>query len=349
MNFRKDLLLIAIILFGCSDDNNTQSRKAQWQKLGLDGRTVNEMHVDAGHLYVATTTGLFTGMIDDANMDFNLLGFEGENVESIAVVGQDALIVSIYDKSGGVPPALYATNDGGETWASLENNFGGSGAEPVFDLELHPLNEHILYATGFSVVAKSTDQGHTWTPVYGDWGGFATGISVVEINPNDANEVWAGGQGAIENGFLVRSENDADWNSWSHLVENPTVVKEITFSPGNKEQVYVGFEGALLKTTDGGINWQTLIESEENRFYFGIGLRDTDDKRVYAGGWLKTSGPQPLILYVSHTGGESWQEIQFPGESYGGILELQVKPEEDKDVLYLGLDKGGVYEVTFSR
>ena len=340
---------LALLLAGCNDEKGNHPAQAKWKKLGLDGKVINEMQFSGSSLYVATATGLFKVQVNTMDTDFIPIGFEGKNVEAIQVLAEEALVVSIYDKSGAEPPALYKTSDDGATWLLLENNFGGNGAEPVFDLEVHPNNENVLYATGFSVVAKSLDQGHTWVPVYGDWGGFATGISVVEINRKDENEVWAGGQGAIENGFLVRTKNDADWDSWSDLVENPTVVKEITFSPANKEQVFVGFEGALLKTTDGGTHWQTLIESEENRFYFGIGIRDGDAKRVYAGGWLKTSGQQPLILYVSETGGDSWSEVKFPAESYGGILELQIKQEESKDILYLGLDKGGVYEVTFLR
>jgi photosystem II stability/assembly factor-like uncharacterized protein len=341
--------LVLITFLGCSDDENNGQPGPQWKKLGLDGKTVNEMQIANNQLYVATTTGLFKRVMDDEDADFIALGFEGKNVEAIEVMTGESLIVSVYNKSGSESPGLYKSTDDGETWLPLESNFGGNAAEPVFDLERHPDNENVLYATGFSVVAKSSDGGENWTPVYGDWGGFATGISVVEINPNDVNEVWAGGQGAIENGFLLRSINDADWDSWANLVENPTVVKEITFKTGNKEQILVGFEGALLKTTDGGEHWQTLIESDENRFYFGIGMGAGNDGRVYAGGWLKTPSPQPLVLYVSDNGGEAWKEFQFPNESYGGILELQMNAKAGQDIVYIGLDKGGVYQVTFSR
>ena len=252
MKFLKAIFVISLILFRCSDNDSSKPQVLQWKKLGLDGKTVNEMHISGSSLYVATTTGLYQKQINTTDVGFILNGFDGKNVEALQVIDQEHLLASIFDKTGTEQPALYRTSDGGETWLAVENHFGGDNPEPAFDLEMHPENENIIYATGYAVVAKSGDQGETWTPMYGDWGGFATGISVVEINPGDVNEIWAGGQGAIENGFLLRSRNQTDWDTWSDLVENPAVVKEITFADGNKEKLFVGFEGALLKTSDGG-------------------------------------------------------------------------------------------------
>lgn len=348
MKLYKIAILTLMVLVGCSEKDEHKVREVNWRKLGLDGSVVNEIQRSGSTLYVATTAGLFKRDIMEESGDFLPVAFSDQNVEALEVVGDGVIVVSLFDKSGVEPPGLFKTIDHGETWAALPSNFGGGSPEPVFDLEVHPAHQNILYATGFSVVAKSVDQGESWQPIYGSWGGFATGMSVVEINPNNPSEIWAGGQGAIENGFLIRSENESDWDTWSDLVENPTVVKEITFTPGDAQRLFVGFEGALLKTSDGGETWQTLIDSEENRFFFGIGL-GADNDRVYAGGWLKRPEPQPLTLMLSADGGTRWEEHTFPGESYGGILELQVRSDEVYDVIYLGLDKGGVYEVSVRK
>lgn len=94
------------------------------------------------------------------------------------------------------------------------------------------------------------------------------------------HRLWAGGQGAIENGYLLRSRNGTVWDRWDDLVDNPTVVKEIAFSAADNDKVFVGWEGALLTTPDGGASWETLIESEENRFYFGIGVSNQSASRA---------------------------------------------------------------------
>lgn len=344
MKLKITLISLVLLIAGCDEDTDNKPLRIEWNKLGLNGKIVNEMQISGATLYVATTTGLFKKQIGDKSNFFSL-GFTDKNVEAIQVLDDGQILVSLFDKSGAELPALYRTDNDGETWTPVGSNFGGNNPEPVFDLTIHPDDENVLYATGFSVVAKSADQGVTWDPVYGSWSGFATGVSVVVVNPHATSEIWAGGQGAIENGFLIRSKNESDWDTWNDLVDNPTVVKEITFADSNKDQVFVGFEGALLKTTDGGDSWQTLIESEQNRFYFGICLQQGNPNRIYAGGWLKTPDPQPLALSVSSNGGQTWEEFEFPNETYGGILEMQMKSDGDTDMLFLGLDKGGVYQI----
>lgn len=336
---------LVFLMTGC-DEEPSRSLQVDWKKLGLDGKTVNEMQVVGPDLYVATTTGLFK--LPDTSGDFQAIGFDGKNVEAIEAFGDGELMVSVFDKTGAEAPALFKTVNDGISWDKIESNFGGGFPEPVLDLEQHHDNPNILFATGYAVVASSHDQGLTWEPLYGEWGGFATGLSVVEMNPlND--ELWAGGQGGIENGILLHSEHGVDWNMWSDLVENPTVVKEITFSNTDGDELYVGFEGALLKTNNNGQTWQTLIHSQETRFFFGIRLGTEDPQRVYTGGWLKTSDPQPLILYISEDGGKTWNERRLPSEQFGGILEMQIKKYNGKDVIFLGLDKGGVYQLTVSN
>ena len=341
MRTLKVLFLGAVFVTGCDEEGGSGMN---WNKLGLEGKTVNEIHLNASDIYVAATTGLYKKRLNDRS-EFDLIGFNNKNVDAVEVVDDQVIIASLVDKSGMEPPTLQRSADGGVTWQLINSNFGGSSSEPVFDLEMHPDNKNILLATGYNVIARSEDQGSTWEPIYGDWGGIATGISVVEINPNKTYEVWAGGQGAIENGFLLRTENGRDWDNWNDLVDNPTVVKKIVFSNANSDQVLIGWEGALLKTSDAGGQWQTLIDSETNRFFFGVCLRNGKANIIYAGGWLKTSDPQPLILYTSSDGGETWSETTVRSEPFGGIMDMKIRSEANRDILYVGLDKGGIYEV----
>lgn len=342
-------VLCILLLSSCSKDNDQPTPLLQWKKLGLDGKTVNQLQLSEEKLYVATTSGLFAREIGSTVVGFLSLGFANKNVQAVEIIGDGELIASIFDKSGAEPPALYHTTDDGETWNLMNTNFGDGSPEPVLDFAVHPTNADVLYATGYAVVAKSQDKGETWTPVYGSWGGLATGISVVTINPHQHTEIWAGGQGAIENGYLLRSVNETDWDNWNDLVSNPTVVKRIVFSDTNNDELYVGFEGALLKTTNGGDTWQTLIHSDEHKFFFGVNLSPENNQRVYTGGWVKTPDPQRLILHVSNDGGTTWNEFYFPDEPFGGIWAMTLVKEGDKDKLFLGLDKGGVYEVVVSR
>jgi hypothetical protein len=135
-------------------------------------------------------------------------------------------------------------------------------------------------------------------------------LDVIKLNPNDPNSIWAGGQNAIEQGVLLHSPDaGANWENWLDLVPAPSVAKEVAFHPVNMEEVYVGFEGGVIKTPNNGEDWETLIHSEENRFFFGLAVHPTNPQIIYAAGWLKRfDDPQPFIIFVSKDGGSNWQE-----------------------------------------
>lgn len=333
---------------GCDDGNDPQvPAKIEWRALGLDGKTVNQMQLFDNDLYVATNSGLFKYTVGGIAGDFDAMGFDAQNVQAIEVIDEGHLIASVYDKSGNHAPALYLSDDDGDTWDPAPQ-FGEDAPEPVLDFAIHPDDPEVWYASGLGVIAKSVDGGQTWEAIFGTWGALTTGISVVTVNPDGAKEIWAGGQGSIENGFLLRSENESNWDEWADLVENPSTVKEITFGEKGPDHIFVGFEGALLETEDGGETWQALIDSDEGKFFFGICTSESGPEQFYAGGWLKTSDPQPLKLHITSDGGETFKEEIYESEPYGGIWEMVIKSDgtSGKDVLYLGLDKGGVYEVT---
>ncbi len=273
-------------LSACHDD--PRGLEFSGQHLGLAGKTVNQLVIAEGNLFAATNAGLYVKPVNGG--EFELVDFEQKNVQAIEWIGEGGLLASIYVKDGTEPPSIFRSADRGETWEPLGSPFGDEIPEPVFDFFVDPDNADVWYASGPAVIGRSDDHGQSWAPIYGAWRGLATGISVVTKSPF-TGEMWAGGQGAIENGFLLRSENEVDWDQWYDLADNPSVVKEIAFVDDN--QLYVGFEGALLKTVDNGESWQTLIDSDVHKFFFGIRVPAGRPNRVYTAGWIKTRIPRP--------------------------------------------------------
>ncbi len=186
----------------------------------------------------------------------------------------------------------------------------------------------------------------TWTPIWGgDWAQFAKETSMA-VNPLLPNEIWLGGQGGIEDGYLVHLENGMEINRWLDLVPNPTTVKKIAFDTQNPQSIYIGFEGALTKTTNNGQSWQTVLnEHEISKFFYGIAISNLNNNKIFVGGWLKGNEPQPLVLYYSSDKGVTWKQDVFASEQYEGILDMLLKTDGNKERLFLVLDKGGVYEV----
>jgi hypothetical protein len=341
------LLFVLILSFsGCSEDD---SPGIGWRTIGLEGKIVNELRLLNNILFAATDDGLYKKDISAASPDFISIGFAGKNVQSILIFTEEQILASVFDRANAYPPGLFKTNDGGSVWEELENNFGGIDQEPILDLEIHPHGNNTIYATGWQVVAKSIDGGITWDPIWGDWGGFGTGTSIVAISHHEPHEIWAGGQGGIENGYLLRSEDESTWDSWYDLVENPTVVKKIAFDPSDHNVVYAGYEGALIGTSDGGSSWNTLVDSDENRFFFGISVSENKPGRIYAGGWLKRfDDPQPLRIFYSDDKGATWNSIDSPRlNEFAGVYDMVLKSETGVDKLFLGLYKGGVVQMEF--
>lgn len=342
-------LFIIILLGSCEKDNLSPS--ISWNYLGLTGHTVNKVQVFKGKIYAATDKGFYALEPDAGSLEWEILGFENKPCQTFLIIDEQEIIVSLVNRMDISQTGLYKTTDGGEIWTEYTNGFGGEGGkEPVWDIALSLEDSSTYFAVGEYVVAKSMDKGLSWEPIYGEWQSFSTGMDFISINPNDPESIWVGGQNAIEQGFLLYSaDGGANWHEWLNLVEAPSVAKEIAFHPTNSNEVYVGFEGALIKTTNNGQQWETLIDSEENRFFFGIGIQQDHPERIYTAGWLKRyDEPQPFIIYTTKDGGESWQEHIYDDEEFGGVYDMQLLSEGGKDKLYLGLYKGGVYEVVFN-
>lgn len=345
--------IILFLLLGACEKDNTEpiNREISWNYLGLEGHVVNKIEVDGNRIYAATNQGFYTTNRNSQNQHWEVLGFEGQACQSFAIVGQNEFIVSWVNRLDMEKTGIFKTTDGGESWTELGLFGGEDGPEPAFDISMHPNEPSTLYAVGYLVVARSTNGGESWEPLYGDWQGFASGLDFVFLNPHRPDELWAGGQNAIEQAILIRSPDGGEnWQQWLNLVDPPSVPKDMAFHPANADVIYAGFEGGLIRTRNNGEDWETLIHNNESKFFFGVSIPQAAPETIYAAGWLKRfDDPQPFIIYRSTDGGENWQEFTHEEVDFGGVYDMDLISEEGRDKLYLGLYKGGVYEVVFNK
>lgn len=315
-----NFLMITLMILAVSSCNNddvpdqNNQNHFTWKKIGLNGLKINKLVLRDNFLYAATDDGIYKKNIDQES-SFEAIGLQGKNIETILVFDREEILASMLDFKDGEKIGIYRTTNAGQAWEIMETNFG-DGIDPHIVWEfLRPFDSgNTIYATSNYLLARSEDKGFTWTPVWGDWGQFAKATSAVAVNPILPDEIWLGGQGGIEDGYLVRLENGIEKNRWLDLVPNPTTVKKIAFDTQNPQSIYVGFEGALLKSSTNGQSWVTLIdEHQSSKFFFGINISELDNNKIYAGGWLKGNEPQPLVLYYSVDKGSTWKQDVFTG------------------------------------
>ncbi len=340
------LVCFFVTLVACGDEEPEKQDVYSFEQDGLSGLIINELSLTDVYLVAATNDGLYLKDLNEGNWIQN--GLEGRDISAFTEIDENHWIVAERTSTG---HELYESSDSGMTWEVLQTNFGGETDQGINDLEYFPETGK-LYATGTGVVAESTDQGITWTPLIGSWDAIATGLDFVEIDP-EKNMLWSGGQNAIEEFVLYQFDIQAEEEILHRgLVSSPSVAKSILFDPMDEDHVMIGAEGGIISSTDYGVNW-TLVKDDHStsKFTFGL-LRDLDNpSTIYAGGWLKKfDDPQQLVLSVSKDNGSTWEEVVYEdNELFGGIYSMVSLMENGEQVLYLGLYKGGVFKVTVDQ
>lgn len=143
------------------------------------------------------------------------------------------------------PPVFrfYSSVDGGVSWADHTAALGGCCATDVYDIALDASGT-IIYLTGASGQAKSTDGGVTWINI------GAYDARSVFINPSDSNEAYLAGT----TGVIHTTDGGSTWTVLrANFAANDTTVAISTaglFSPHDPNLVLVGTEttGVYKKT-----------------------------------------------------------------------------------------------------
>lgn len=342
------MIALSLLTFSCDDeDQGSAEIKVTFTEMGLDGKIVHELSLQDDKLFAATDAGLFVKDLS-TDAEWELAGMEDENVKAFVAIDEDTYLASV-TTVGALDHHLFKSTDGGENWTEVENNFGGLDPEGMADLEYNATTQE-LFAVGVGVVAKSTDLGESWEPLYGDWGWLASGMDFVEQHPQTGN-LWASGQNSIEQFILTKyDKSNDDWEEWIGLLRAPSVGKDIAFDPSHNTSLIIGGEHGIIHTSDDGNHWDIILEdhADTTRFYFGVDYDKNVKDRIYAASWLKEfTNPQPLILKISEDAGESWQEFKHEdNDLMGGVYDMLQVKEGNKTLLYLGLFKGGVYLAT---
>ena len=344
-------LSLLFLLFSACNEPSVEKPEPEWNLAGLGGKTVHQVHKFENWLYVGTSGGVFRKNLGLSSSEWVEVGLTGQNVKAMYIYNLNTILAEVMDVQSPANSMIYKTVNGGTIWEAKEGGFGGETSEGVYHFGEDTNDRETVFAVGNGVISKSEDLGETWTVVYGAYGATEGSIEFVEVNPQNSQEVWAGGHDSSQNGILLHSmDAGVNWELISDLRPNPSSAKTIMFDETNG-QLLLGWGSGLLRSKDNGDSWDLILDTSlEGRAITAIQVDQFNMGTLYAAGWLNLPGtPQDLVLFESKDNGISWNQMLAPnpGALFGGVKAMALLQDEYDKIIYFGLHKGGIYKLRF--
>ncbi|MGB3674701.1 MAG: YCF48-related protein [Candidatus Nanopelagicales bacterium] len=248
---------------------------------------------------------------------------------------------------------LFATTDGGSSWTSIEL----PPLAPPKICGLSVVDDSVIYASGtndpFDAAAmmKTTDGGRSWTA----WSMAAHAAALIDVLFFDANHGFVvGGRADVPNPGRddvtpVVLETTDGGETWVDRVADLDLPRGEWGWKLQFVDARIGFvslenldAGAILKTVDGGRNWERLPinDPQTNKNLEGIGFLDAN--LGWVGGW-GDRGFETGVTSRTQDGGRTWQDANEVGRFINRFWFFEGR----SDVAYasgLGVYKWGAEE-----
>jgi photosystem II stability/assembly factor-like uncharacterized protein len=260
----------------------------------LSGKSITHIVLPSSNvLLVATNAGLFRSVDGGVSFGNNAPQFNNSapvlngSISSLNLDTASPTTVYVGLRGSG----LFVSTDAGATFPTnlLANPGGPTGSFDfiAFSQSVSPDNKTMFASIADPTVTpsykglfKSTDRGSTWTVMpdaaarAAENGGLAPNYDVtVGVDPQDANRVYIGFQ------EVYRSTNGgtnfgtpAISHSQTHFDQHALVFSPPPHLSGAPTKFYVGTDGGISTTPDGGGTWTNLNEGVATSLFRGIDI-----------------------------------------------------------------------------
>ena len=183
--------------------------------------------------------------------------------------------------SGGAKSALYKTTDGGKTWNKIHNGFP-EGKLGRLAIAVAPSNPNILYTVIEAEkkerkgLYRSDDAGKNWKQLNNDFGITVRPFyfSRIVVDPKNPDVVVKGGlQGSISRDGGKTFKNLGNMHADIH---------DITFDINDSDRMYVGTDGGVYRSWNGGTTLEIVENLPLSQFYH-ISVDNEEPYNVYGG------------------------------------------------------------------
>ncbi len=219
---------------------------------------------------------------------------------------------------------IIKSTDSGANWTVLRSG------RPATALAIDPSNPNTIYAGiaggGSAQVLKSTDAGASWTAVTEQMiaSPGVPSVPALVIDPSRTDTVYAAVV-LYHGGVVLRTDNGgASWITLDAGNQLPLMLPAalaITPSANGTSRVYsawglMGSKG-LLRSTDNGATWQNITANlpPGGSGISGLIAPGAGAALIVSIGGTNSQTNAPGGVYVSHNGGDSWDQLRPANES----------------------------------
>lgn len=184
-------------------------------------------------------------------------------------------------ESGGDKSALYKSTDGGKTWNKIHNGFP-KGKLGRLAIAIAPSNPKVLYTVIEAEkderkgLYRSNDAGASWEQLNNDFGITVRPFyfSRIVVDPQNEDVVVKGG--------LSGSISRDGGKTFKNLGNMHSDIHDIVFSIKDSDIMYVGTDGGVYRTWDGGTTMEIVENLPLSQFYH-ISVDDAEPYNIYGG------------------------------------------------------------------
>lgn len=332
----------------------TNAFGATWNAVQTGAQDVYSLAIPPGQsstLYAGTSLGIQKSVNGGANWSTLISSPDG----ALVVIDPNTpttLYATYVDPNGPGTPGLPVpinrlarSTDAGATWTVISGGLPGPVGLPIGGVATDPENSSTVWAGtaggGSNSIFKSTNSGATWTVVYG---GPAPPpelliASTILVDPTNSSHVYVCCIDASPTGLYITQDGGATWTAAPGPMIAPGGQFTPVLDPSNPNTLYAVLEGSLIRSTDGGMSWRSLLPSAS-----GIGslLIDPSSHVIFA-----DTGTGHLLS--SGDGGNTWTTQGCPVDSYlialdpsqPGTLYLGAAANQVQDAFAMKLDASG--------
>ncbi len=298
---------------------------------------------------VGTRKGAFILTADGARKNWTVNGphFPGWEMYHLKGSPVDSNRLYASQSSGWFGQIIQRSNDGGVTWAPVDNKFtydGVPGTHMWYDGTPHPwefkrvwhlepsLTDPDTVYAGIedAAIFKTTDGGASWNEMSGlrkhgsgpKWQPGAGGMCLhtIMLDPTNAKRMYI----AISAAGAFRTDDGGE--TWTPInrglrsaqIPDPTAevghcVHHIAMHPSRPNTLFMQKHWDVMRSDDGGDNWHEVSGNLPTDFGFPIDVHAHEPETIYVVPITSDSHHFPpdgrLRVYRSRTGGNDWEPL----------------------------------------